>query len=747
MDSLAAPPPTRVHALLWKLADNTWAQPRQSWAPLGTTATPPPEAAGGQLWFILFSGMLPIAIFLLALALRLWRLDVPINTDEALWVERGLRFWAALVDGHWAETFQRHHPGVTTMWLTGATYSLQFALRDWITLPEPLAALASQHPNLGTYLTAVADLGPTQYPLALYITARGLFALITSASLTGIYLLSRRLLGTQVALLAMIFLLFEPFFLAYQRFLTTDATLVNFSWLALLSLPLAWHPGTHASRRWLIFSAICYALALLSKLTALLNLPALGLWVLSYGLRFPHTRRRLLAQCTIWAILVGLTAVVLWPALWVAPLATLNLIRLELASELRGHTQFFQGHTVETPGLTYYLLVLLYRASPLLLGSVAVGLAALLLPPWRSHLRWRPLLAILVNVLLVGGLLSIQASQIDRYALLLWPGLAFVAAGGLTAVSTSAAPWIAALLPAAARHTARVGTAACLASSLLIGQSLLLQPHLPYLLTFFNPLLGGVQGAQQHLMIGNGELLDQAAAWLNAQPNAAKTRAASFYFESFAPYYQGQTRLVDKVPAARPAWAKTSYVVLYINQFQRQDMGREQLDYFRQQAPLYVVQAHGVDYAVIYPGPLMREHDIAALPSLPTVRFGEALDLLGYELRSASDSDDPALMLSLSWRRVEDWAASNPQIIVRLRQPDGTLINQTTEPPVGNFFPVDTWETDQTIRDVHRVPFPHSMLPGTYQVELGVLAGSPPQQLLARTADGQQTAWLPLEMR
>src|SRR5688572_3806130 len=58
----------------------------------------------------------------LGLALLLWlprglELDHFVAVDERSWLTRSGNFYLALASGDWAATFQRYHPGVTTMWL------------------------------------------------------------------------------------------------------------------------------------------------------------------------------------------------------------------------------------------------------------------------------------------------------------------------------------------------------------------------------------------------------------------------------------------------------------------------------------------------------------------------------------------------------------------------------------------------------------------------------------------------------
>ena len=54
---------------------------------------------------------------MLALLPRLIELRPTYTSDEAYWMQRTVRFGAALARGDLAQTYRSGHPGVTTMWV------------------------------------------------------------------------------------------------------------------------------------------------------------------------------------------------------------------------------------------------------------------------------------------------------------------------------------------------------------------------------------------------------------------------------------------------------------------------------------------------------------------------------------------------------------------------------------------------------------------------------------------------------
>lgn len=681
------------------------------------------------------------AIFAVALLTRLARLDVPIGVDETLWIRRGPQFMAALLSGDWAGTYIRHHPGVTNMWLIGGALSLHHWLR------APASASAAGDPDLLNYLRSIAA---SELPsLDLYLAVRPLYAIVTAASFTALWPLSRRLLGDAPALLAMLILLGEPFFLAYQRSLTTDANQANFTWLALLAFLLALHPTEQRPRRWLLLSGVGFGLALLSKLPALLSLPAVGLWVLAaqagYGVpAFGHRPwRALLGDLATWGAAIVIVCLALWPALWADPAGVWSRLGSDLDEQLSGHSQFFLGQPTDAPGLAYYPVVLLLRLSPLLLIGAAVGIGftlrdllagrarveALTADPTPGSQR-AVLAAILLAVVVQLALLSVNDTQIDRYIVPVLPGLALLAGAGL---------W---------RMGARLPRPRLILAAAVIGVQLVTAaPHFPYFLTYFNPLAGGAPRAERWIMVGNGELLDQAAAWIAAQPEGRTAVVASWYPRSFAPYFPGTT-----LPQFRRAWRDAHYVVIYVNQWQRDEPSAAEVAYFAAQRPLHVVRAQGIEYARIYAGPQVRPGEWEALRArviVDDLTFGESARLLGHTMEMAGAGDANArtpdqelkiaaggqMVVTLYWQALAPFPAPDYAVTLRLRSGDGQTVAEVAEAPVIGLLPVERWQPGQIIRDVHVLAVPAEVQPGPYTVELGWTSAQLSRSLPVREAD------------
>jgi len=140
-------------------------------------------------------------------------------------------------------------------------------------------------------------------------------------------------------------------------------------------------------RRWryVMISGVLAGLAFLTKIQALVILPSvcligllincpLGISRVTYhSLRYCLTRTA--GLMAVWLLVAGLTWVVVWPAMWVAPVRVLAEAYdyATHMSGLEGAQVFFLGQNYENvdPGPLFYPVVFLMRITPLaLLGLV-----------------------------------------------------------------------------------------------------------------------------------------------------------------------------------------------------------------------------------------------------------------------------------------------------------------------------------------------------------------------------------------
>jgi hypothetical protein len=665
-----------------------------------------------------------IGLFVLSFGLRVWASQVPINVDEALWMHRGLLFFKSLFEFNWSETYLRHHPGVPNMWLSGSSVITYCLIQKGLSIV-----------GFGDTSSVIDCLSIRPFPVNFYVAARIMQALVTSGCMVGIYLLSRCLLGHSLALIGVCALTLEPFFLAYQRLITTDALQTCFSMLAWLSL-LVYLRG-NGDRRLLIVSGVSLGLAVSSKIPTLFAIPAIAIWIVLIELKYwqpvfqPRGWQRHIIDSCVWLGVAIATFFLIWPALWVAPLETLQRLWAGIIEEGGGSNQVFWGQLTDSPGVLFYPIVLAYRLSPALLLGTLGGAIALFVPKVRRMLPMKiELVAIALIPLVTLLVLSLSSTKMDRYIVPIMPEVALFSGLGWYLIGLQIKHGLSqGQKRRSARWSSHLASAQWLPAAIAVIaiQLLVFAPAYPYYLTYYDPLLGGSQHAQQTLMIGNGEGLDRAAHWINQTPNASELTVASWYSSVFSSYFKGKTLRIDKTDdlTNQTLWVEANRVVLYINQIQRGFPNSKFLDYFTHQDPLYTVSLNGIDYAWVYPGPRPLPDELSSIQSSQALDDNPYLHLLGYNMTESKTNTRTSMAIALYWS-VESSLPDNLAVITELCDRPGNCPVHVESPLMAGYFPANQATIGTVLRDVHWIDLPANLSPGQYALHIRALTRSDP---------------------
>ncbi|HJW89455.1 MAG TPA: phospholipid carrier-dependent glycosyltransferase, partial [Anaerolineales bacterium] len=522
--------------------------------------------------------------------------------DEPAWGKNSASFYYALSTGDYAATYQLAHPGVTTMWAGAAAYHLQF----------PQYQRVGQVQLGDTRLFQIFEKhGPP--PMEVLATARMFVALLVILTLLVSFYFARRLFGLLPALAGLGLMALDPFFVGHSRLLHVDALLSSFMFLSLIA-----YLHFQRFRRWpaLVVSGAAGGLSLLTKTPGMLLFPVIGLLagldLLRAYLREGSLRRashwgQAALPLAWWAALAGFVFFLAWPAMWVEPGTTLSRMAdytLSSAEGEIGGAQFVEAF--EAGGgrgsmyLYFYPLTIAWRSTP----QVLIGL--LLLPfllldksnRVTSQAGGAAFLGLGVFLAVFTLFMSLGTKKFDRYFLPAYPPLQLLAGVGWI----SAVDWFQASRTGLTRKLPSL----LVASLLLGGQLLLLRQHFPYYLTYYNPLMGGSRKAEEVMMIGWGEGLNQAAVYLRSIPDIRNRTILSWYSLAFN-WYSLSFRF-EAEPIPFPGDLRGSqgvnlqaadYLVLYANQWQRRIPG-ELFDLLAGQEPEKTIWIDGIEYARIY---------------------------------------------------------------------------------------------------------------------------------------------------
>jgi hypothetical protein len=555
----------------------------------------------------------------LAIALpRLFALDRFVATDEVAWLVRSGNFYYALGQRDFAATDLNRSPGVVTMWVETVAFLLDFptyrglgqGMLNKYSLFESLLLSNGIHPH------------------TLLVTGRLLMVLLNTALLVVAFTFARRLVGVLPALVGFLLIAFDPYHLAITRLAHLDGPLSSFLFLSLLAFLSYLYRGRRLLD--LLISGVAGGLALLAKIPALILLPVLGLLAsLAYlagrkpkpGSSTPARSllRGLIAPLAIWGGVFLFAIVIFFPAMWVQPLGSLSKMVFSsfgfasqvsqerempptvIAEEESGDAEIWSG--IAARPAAYFLrypVKYLWRATPVSLLGLLVGLAALALSygVFKGEGARRGGLGLLLFVAFFTVIMTVPPKSSSKYYIPVYPALDLIAGVGWVvcadglAQKIRGAPW------------KRVIPLALLGTVILIQALQALQTY-PYYFTYFNPLLGGSRNASEELSMGSGEGLDQAAAYLNAKPDARKLKVMAWYGTGpFSYYFVGKT--IALTPSSN-MWDADAiaelkgmdYLVIYSNQWRRQIPGGL-FPWLEGLQPEHSIWIDGIEYARIY---------------------------------------------------------------------------------------------------------------------------------------------------
>ena len=628
-----------------------------------------------------------LVLFLVALYPRAINLGGYLTTDEGNWMGRTALFTHALLNGHPSGTYQSGHPGVMTMWssLLGMGPDRALALVEHVR-PDGL----EKAPN---YLETVH-------------LARRAFAVLTSLAVAGIALLTWRLFGAGVGLLAGVLLALEPFFLAHSIVAHVDSNVTTWMTVCILSALIYFWAG--GGLGFLILSGLAAGLAFLSKAPSAflpIFVPIIALGALAYRRRLTSGSAwlKLVRDGAIWGVLALAIAMLLWPSFRWDPIGTLFQM-VDYTETVGGsdHENFFMNQPVGDPGPLYYLVALAFRLTPATLLGLALLIVGLLPFGRRPPAGWGSRLMVLATfVVLFIWMMALAPKKFDRYLLPIFPTIEILAAVGF---------WL-----MLRRLPRGLGVKALPAVLLVIGasQAALAAYVYPYYLAYYNPMLGGGPAARRTFVVGWGEGLDIVTDYLNKKPDAERLTVAGFYPRVMSAQFKG-TVLSDKQYDA----AMADYIVLYVNAVQR-DLANRLRMVTRGKRSEMVVKINGIEYARLYAVPPPPRRNAAGTEFGRQIRLERAF--LKSDERPYLKSDDlnPGDTIEETIR----WVVLQPTpedlvAVVQMLDQKGAVVAEHAVPIGGADSKTSTMRPNDIAIEAHRIVLPNAI--AEYNVLVGV---------------------------
>lgn len=636
------------------------------------------------------------------------------------WYERSIHFSDAVLKGDWAGTFQRHHPGVTTCWLSG--FGLQvFARLRGLTSSQLLGTEPTPPGVIAQAMTA--GVLPLAFTIALCIALS--------------YLLIRRLTGPRVALAAAGLLALDPFYIARSQVLHVDALMATF--MLVSALFLLNHVHRH-KRSDLVFSGVFGGLAVLSKSPALFLAPYAALVVGVHqltalterpsGWRGWANRLGVIPRdVLLWSLVVAVTFVALWPAMWVQPVDVLSRMAQRVTSKVETphyNPVFFNGQIVfEDPGPLFYLATLVWRTTPVTLPMTGLAIVLATLRLRRDRRNGMIILLLTAYVVFFIAQMCLAARKEMRYILAVFLTLDVMAAFGLVWMAETAAKmrrW----------RKARWLPSAIVAGALALQAGLVLPRH-PYYGTLYNQLLGGIQKAQHVLPLQHeGEGLDLAAQYLNTLPHAQRASVGIHQRGDamFRRHFVGSTTSLGD--------PKANYRVYFINQVMRQldiETWETVWSIDKQSIPLWKIAFDGVTYVWVYEG---ATQDLAVNGPEYELDFqlGDHIQLKQIKLSTGTLTPGQSLTVVPFWTS-DGRAKKSYKVFCHLLSEDRELIAQQDDFPIQGLRPTSTWREGEMIEDSYAIHLDDSVAPGEYELSIGMYDPESMERLPAYNSAGE----------
>ena len=547
-----------------------------------------------------------LILVIAVLAPRLPALDTFATVDESTWLMRSANFYYALAQHDFQNTVYAYHPAVTTMWV--GTAGLMWDFAEYRGLGQ---GYFEKEWKFSEFLSKQGH-----DPLQMLKTSRLINAGINASLFVVIYFLLRRLLSWFPAFIATFFLSFSPFLLGHTRILAHEGMM---SLLLLVSI-LAFLNYIWKGYQWpfLLLSGIAAALAVLTKSSATIIVPFVGLLSLIEGIRIVSNRKddlgvtiqrqikRFVGIGIVWFAVFVLTFVTLWPGMWVNPKKMIiEMYGNAFSYALEGHNLEAQ-YTDEPSATPFQKARFLKRAQDLIWRTTPVTWLSFLLFMALTAIKKLPLppgaRRVMVTLFGFGLLFYLMMSvakgrQAAHYIMATHASWSLVA--GLAIAFTVS------IIHKRLSTGAKLAIPALITVGLLSLQAISALNFFPYFFNYSNPVLEALQSGTQTPVSGFGEGLERAAAYLGEHPDAEQMTVISWWgIGPFSFFFPGKTENLfpsaEWSPGLISRLEKSDYLVVYYYHQTRRNMPVKLLQEIENLEPDHSVWINGIEYVRIF---------------------------------------------------------------------------------------------------------------------------------------------------
>lgn len=538
-----------------------------------------------------------------------------VTNDEPFWLGRSANFSRAISNGDLEKTYQMAHPGVTVMWAG--------AIAFWLHDPD----YSSPDPGNSEWPFFIDDrlVSAGIDPLKILQEAR----LVKLIFETFLFALSIALIGTigtrLVALVTGILISLDPFLAGFGPLLHVDSLFAISLFCATLAATWAFtNYKNNKPTLWrCLFAGVLAGFAVLTRMTGLvIAIPMFAIAVagfLTCDNSWRHHIPVILKQASTWVTGLVITLFVAWPALWVAPLATLQDAfdwTIGAASGGHEHALFFNGEILNgDAGFWFYPITILWRTTPIVWLGIGLCVVCMISNANRQMaFRFLPALVLGAAIFLM---MTLGAKKFDRYVLPVYPVISLIAALGFTCVIC----WLRERYENCSKLFAPV-----VLSIILLASGVSLGSSGTYHLNYYNGVMRRFNDPEDVIQVGWGEGGSEVIDFLQSESmrlnRPITVQTFSIPQESIPPplkYFlyednqlDGDVLFQNDGLDSAEDWLRTDYYVFNIQQTQRGMVSDYSL--FLTLEPVHTVTLNGVVIWEIYSLSLAPFPDSIILP-------------------------------------------------------------------------------------------------------------------------------------
>ena len=255
--------------------------------------------------------LLYLLVFLFMFLPRIPGISSFSTVDEPDYIKYGGNFYYSIGQRDFDKTLQTYQPAVTTLYASAIAYHL----------------VAPEYRGFGQgYFDDT--IRQTDYlerkgiePVKLLYVARLIMILLVSVMLTTSFALLDKLIGIIPSVIIILLISFEPYFLGHSRLLTQEGLMA----ISVITSILGIIVYCTEEDKWiyLFISAIAGAIAVITKLTAIVLLPIIVFLLLFISRNTPNRKKqttRKLSVVIIWLFIFLIFILAVWPAMWNHPI-------------------------------------------------------------------------------------------------------------------------------------------------------------------------------------------------------------------------------------------------------------------------------------------------------------------------------------------------------------------------------------------------------------------------------------------